>query len=104
MRKWRGRLLNVHPSLLPAFKGSGAVGQALAAGVRVSGCTVHFVEEAVDAGAVLVQEVVEVSPADTEASLTEKIHRLEHRAFPRALELLASGRVSLDPSGKARWH
>ncbi|EDO38346.1 predicted protein [Nematostella vectensis] len=100
VRKWRGRLLNIHPSLLPSFKGIDAHQQVLAAGVCISGCTVHFVVEEVDAGAIITQEVVPVLPGDTVQSLQERVKTAEHRAYPRALELLASGKARLDVNGK----
>ncbi|WAR13969.1 PUR2-like protein [Mya arenaria] len=90
VRKWLGRMLNVHPSLLPAFKGADAHWQVLKAGVKVSGCTVHFVAEEVDTGAIVVQESVPVFHDDTEETLSERVKQREHKAFPRALELLAS--------------
>ncbi|XP_062611217.1 trifunctional purine biosynthetic protein adenosine-3-like isoform X1 [Saccostrea cucullata] len=102
VKKWRGHLLNVHPSLLPSFKGHNAHEQVLASGVRISGCTVHFVEEEVDAGAIVVQESVPVYPRDTVTSLAERVKRVEHKAFPRALELVASGQAVLK-DGVIQW-
>ncbi|XP_074036084.1 trifunctional purine biosynthetic protein adenosine-3 Gart [Leptinotarsa decemlineata] len=93
--KWKGRLLNVHPALLPSFKGVNAQKQALEAGVKVSGCTVHFVEEAVDGGAIIVQEVVNIENNDTVEELTERIKLAEHKAFPKALKLLATEKIEL---------
>ncbi|KAK6487222.1 trifunctional purine biosynthetic protein adenosine-3 [Huso huso] len=104
VRKWSGKLLNVHPSLLPSFKGVNAHRQVLQAGVRVSGCTVHFVAEEVDAGAIIVQEVVPVMVGDTEDSLSERVKEAEHRAFPAALELVASGTVRLGEDNKIHWN
>ena len=80
-----GRLLNLHPSLLPAFRGLDAIGQALAAGVGETGCTVHEVVEEVDAGPVLAQGVVPVLPGESRSSLEERIHREEHRILPQAV-------------------
>uniref|UniRef100_A0A8D0AR07 Trifunctional purine biosynthetic protein adenosine-3 n=1 Tax=Sander lucioperca TaxID=283035 RepID=A0A8D0AR07_SANLU len=106
VKKWNGMmwwLLNIHPSLLPSFKGVNAQKQALQAGVRVAGCTVHFVAEEVDAGAIVVQEAVPVLGSDTEESLSDRIREAEHRAFPAALELVASGAVRLGEDGHIMW-
>jgi formyltetrahydrofolate-dependent phosphoribosylglycinamide formyltransferase len=88
---WRGRLLNVHPSLLPAFPGARAVRDSLAAGVARTGVTVHFVDEGVDTGPVISQEAVDVLPGDDESSLTARLREVEHRLFPRAISALARG-------------
>nr|XP_057908498.1 trifunctional purine biosynthetic protein adenosine-3 isoform X1 [Doryrhamphus excisus]XP_057908499.1 trifunctional purine biosynthetic protein adenosine-3 isoform X2 [Doryrhamphus excisus] len=103
VKKWNGKLLNIHPSLLPSFKGVNAQKQALQAGVRVSGCTVHFVAEEVDAGAIIAQEAVPVLSSDTEESLCDRIKEAEHRAFPAAMELVASGAVQLSEDGRVIW-
>lgn len=89
------RLINIHPSLLPSFRGMDAVGQALAAGVRLSGCTAHLVSAEVDAGQVLAQAAVPVLTGDDHASLTARIHRQEHRILPLAVQLAAQ-RLGLD--------
>jgi phosphoribosylglycinamide formyltransferase-1 len=86
--QWRGRMLNIHPSLLPAFKGAHAVRDALAAGAKESGCTVHLVTEEMDEGEVIGQLAVAVEAGDDEASLHEQIHKLEHILYPNALKKL----------------
>lgn len=103
VKKWRGRLVNIHPSLLPKFPGVHVQKQALDAKEKFSGCTVHFVDEGVDTGAIILQEIVHVLEDDTEETLTNRIHQAEHVAFPKALKLLASGAVVLDANGKLQW-
>uniref|UniRef100_H0V4T6 Trifunctional purine biosynthetic protein adenosine-3 n=1 Tax=Cavia porcellus TaxID=10141 RepID=H0V4T6_CAVPO len=103
VRKWDGKMLNIHPSLLPSFKGSNAHEQVLEAGVTITGCTVHFVAEDVDAGQIILQEAVPVKRGDTVATLSEKVKVAEHKIFPKALELVASGTVSLGKNGKICW-
>jgi phosphoribosylglycinamide formyltransferase-1 len=90
-----GRLLNIHPSLLPAFPGLHPQRQALAHGVRVSGATVHFVDEGVDTGPVVLQAAVPVEPGDTEESLAARILVEEHRIYPEAVRLFAEGRLEI---------
>ncbi|NWZ36665.1 PUR2 protein, partial [Brachypodius atriceps] len=103
VKKWEGKILNIHPSLLPSFKGAHAHRLVLQAGVRVTGCTVHFVAEEVDAGAIIFQEAVPVKLGDTEATLAERVKEAEHRAFPAALQLVASGAVRVGEAGKICW-
>lgn len=91
--RWHDRLINIHPSLLPAFKGIHAHRDALAAGVRFSGCTVHFVRLEMDSGPIIVQAAVPVAPDDSEETLAARVLEAEHRAYPLALELVASGRA-----------
>lgn len=98
--RFRDRIVNVHPALLPSFPGLDAVGQALAAGVRVTGVTVHFVDEGVDSGPVILQEAVPVPASRDRAELEESIHALEHQLFPRAIRLLAAGRVRIDAANR----
>jgi len=93
VRAFPDRIVNTHPSLLPAFRGAHAVRDALAYGVRVSGCTVHLVDEEVDHGPVMFQESVEVMPDDDWDSLEERIHEVEHRLLPAAVRALGEGRV-----------
>jgi phosphoribosylglycinamide formyltransferase-1 len=92
---FRGRLLNVHPSLLPAFPGLHPQRQALEHGVRVSGATVHFVDDGVDTGPIALQAAVPVMPDDTEAALAERILAEEHRLYPEAVRLFALGRFEI---------
>lgn len=89
------RILNIHPSLLPAFPGLKAWEQALAYGVRVSGCTVHFVDDGMDTGPIILQRPVPVEDADRPQDLHARIQAAEHRAYPEALQLLAEGRLRL---------
>jgi phosphoribosylglycinamide formyltransferase 1 len=96
VRHFAGRLLNVHPSLLPAFPGLHAQRQALEYGVRVTGATVHFVDEGTDTGPIVLQAAVAVRGDDTEASLTARILAEEHRIYPEAIRLYAEGRIRLD--------
>ncbi len=90
---WRDRMVNIHPSLLPCFRGLQAQRQALAAGVRFAGCTVHFVRPELDCGPIIGQAVVPVHPDDDEARLSERILHTEHRLYPLAVRLIAEGRV-----------
>lgn len=90
---WRDRMINIHPSLLPSFRGAHAQRQALAAGVRFAGCTVHFVRPELDSGPIIGQAVVPVFPGDDEASLSARILAAEHRLYPLTLRLIAEGRV-----------
>jgi phosphoribosylglycinamide formyltransferase-1 len=94
--RFRGRIVNVHPALLPAFPGVGAIEQALAYGVKVMGVTVHFVDEGVDSGPVILQEAFEVSYPSDIAAVEERVHGIEHRLLPEAVRLLAEGRVHVD--------
>lgn len=96
VRRWYGRMLNIHPSLLPSFPGLDPHGQALRAGVKISGATVHFVIPETDAGPIVMQGAVAVSDHDTPDTLSERILEVEHRIYPEALRLLATGRVRLD--------
>jgi phosphoribosylglycinamide formyltransferase-1 len=96
VQRWYGRMLNIHPSLLPSFPGLDPHGQALRAGVKISGATVHFVIPETDAGPILMQGAVGVSDHDTAETLSERILEVEHRIYPDALRLLATGAVRLD--------
>lgn len=93
--RYRNRIINIHPSLLPAFPGLHAQRQAVAYGVRYSGCTVHFVEEEVDAGPIILQAVVPVLPDDTEETLAARILEEEHRIYVEAIRLYQEGRLQI---------
>lgn len=97
LERFPGKLVNVHPSLLPAFPGHDAPVQAVAAGVRVSGCTVHVVDLGVDTGPILAQAAVPVLPSDDTATLHARIQRAEHELLPTVIDWIASGRLSLAP-------
>lgn len=94
--EFRNCILNIHPALLPAFPGLEAQKQALEAGVKVSGCTVHFVDENMDAGPIVLQAVVPVEDDDTEATLSARILREEHRIYTEAINLVLSGRYRIE--------
>lgn len=98
IRRFEGRMINVHPSLLPAFPGVRAIDQALDYGVKVTGVTVHFVDEGVDTGPVLMQEAFELPYARDVEEIERRVHAIEHRLLPRAVRLIAAGAVTRDPS------
>jgi phosphoribosylglycinamide formyltransferase-1 len=102
VRRWEGRLINIHPSLLPLFKGIHTHRQALEAGVTEHGCSVHFVVPELDAGPVIAQAKIPVLPGDDEDSLSQRVLAQEHTLYPRALAEVASGRVSLVAGAIAR--
>ena len=93
VRPWAGRLLNIHPSLLPLFPGANAHRDAIAANVAESGCTVHFVDSGMDTGPIIAQEKVTVLPGDDEKSLGEKVKQKEHILYPAIIDLLAAGEI-----------
>ena len=97
--KWKGRLLNIHPSLLPDFPGAHAHRDALAAGVKTTGCTVHLVDEGVDSGPILAQREVPILPDDDEESLQDRVRKVEHTLYPEIIDLLCNGGVSLEVLG-----
>ncbi|MBO4301899.1 phosphoribosylglycinamide formyltransferase [Methanosarcinaceae archaeon] len=92
---YAGKIMNIHPALLPAFKGLHAQKQALDYGVKVAGCTVHFVEADLDAGPIIIQRTVPVLPGDTEDSLADRILVEEHKAYPEAVRLFAEGKLEI---------
>ena len=96
LARWHDRIVNIHPSLLPAFRGLDAHGQALAAGVKLSGCTVHIVRPEMDSGPIIAQAAVPVLPGDSVDSLAARVLDAEHRLYPLALRLLAEGRVRIE--------
>jgi phosphoribosylglycinamide formyltransferase-1 len=96
LRAFAGRILNIHPSLLPAFPGLHSWEQALNYGAKVAGCTVHFVNEGVDAGPIVLQEAVPVRENDTPATLHQRIQEVEHRLYPAAIRLFAEDRLKIE--------
>jgi phosphoribosylglycinamide formyltransferase 1 len=94
--RFRNRVVNVHPALLPAFPGIDAIEQALEHGVKVGGVTVHFVDEGVDSGPIILQRAVELPYTRDPAEFEEEIHRVEHELLPRAIRLIAAGAVRFD--------
>jgi phosphoribosylglycinamide formyltransferase-1 len=97
IRRFGGQIVNVHPALLPAFPGLGAIDQALEHGVKVAGVTVHFVDEGVDSGPIVLQEAFELPYHRDIAATRQRFQEVEHRLLPSAVRLIAAGRVSLDP-------
>ena len=95
--RFSGRIINVHPSLLPAFPGLRAIEQALEHGVKLTGVTVHFVDAGVDSGAVILQEAMELSYPAAIADIEQRVHDIEHRLLPSAVRMIAQGRVRLEP-------
>jgi phosphoribosylglycinamide formyltransferase 1 len=97
IRRFEGRIVNVHPSLLPAFPGVRAIEQALEHGVKVIGVTVHFVDEGVDSGPIILQEPLPLPYSRDIAEIEQGVHEIEHRLLPRAVHLIATGAVRMDP-------
>lgn len=96
VKAYKNRIINIHPALLPSFPGMHAARQALESGVKFTGCTVHFVDEGVDSGPIILQAVVPVRDDDDEESLLERIHGEEHRIYPEALKFIASGKFRIE--------
>jgi phosphoribosylglycinamide formyltransferase-1 len=99
--RFRNRIVNVHPALLPAFPGLDAIGQALEAGVATTGVTVHFVDEGIDTGPAIVQREVAIPPGGDRAQLEEAIHTLEHELYPEAIRMIARGLVRIDQADQS---
>lgn len=95
LRRFTGRVMNIHPSLLPSFPGLDPQGQAIRYGVKFSGCTVHFVDEGMDTGPIILQQTVPVLPGDTADSLAQRILEQEHRLYPLAIALYSQGRLRI---------
>ena len=95
IKAFRHKIINVHPALLPSFKGAHAIQDALAYGVKVTGVTVHFVDEEVDHGAIIAQASVEIKPEDTLESLAERIHKAEHILYPKTIDLFLRGKFKI---------
>jgi phosphoribosylglycinamide formyltransferase-1 len=98
IRRFAGRIVNVHPSLLPAFPGVRAIEQAVEHGAKVTGVTVHFVDERLDSGPIILQEAVELPYPAPIPEIEQRLHGVEHRLLPRAVRLIAAGRVRFDPA------
>ncbi|MGH7808565.1 MAG: phosphoribosylglycinamide formyltransferase [Thermodesulfobacteriota bacterium] len=96
VRSYKNRIMNLHPALLPLFPGMHAAKQALDFGVKFTGCTVHFVDEGVDTGPIILQAVVPIHDNDTEEDLLDRIHKEEHRIYPQAIRLFAEGRLRIE--------
>jgi phosphoribosylglycinamide formyltransferase-1 len=103
VERYAGRLVNIHPSLLPAFPGLNTHRRALEAGVRVHGCSVHFVSAQLDHGPIIIQAAVPVLPGDDEPALAQRVLAQEHRVYPQALRWLANGQVRLDVQGRVSF-
>jgi phosphoribosylglycinamide formyltransferase 1 len=95
VRKYAGRILNIHPALLPAFPGADGLQDALDHGVKVTGVTVHFVDQKVDHGPILLQEAVEIREGENRSQLLNRVHRLEHRLYPQAIQRVLDGKVKI---------
>jgi phosphoribosylglycinamide formyltransferase-1 len=96
VREYKNRILNIHPALLPSFKGTHGVKDALEYGVKVTGATVHFVDEELDNGAIILQEAVEISDNDTEESLHKRVHEKEYEIYPKAVKLFVEGKLKVE--------
>ena len=96
IKRWYGKLINIHPALLPSFKGIDAQGQALSYGVKITGCTTHFMDEKPDHGPIILQAAVRVKKNDTRDSLAERVLKVEHQILPRSIDLFEKGRLIIE--------
>lgn len=101
VKRYRGRIMNIHPSLLPAFKGAQAIKDAYQAGVDSTGVTVHFIDQEVDHGPIILQQEIKIKSKEKLASLEKRIHLLEHQLYPQAIKLFIAGRIKPLPSSQA---
>jgi phosphoribosylglycinamide formyltransferase 1 len=95
VHSFKHKIINIHPSLLPAFKGTKGIVDALRSGVKITGVSVHFVTEQLDAGPIILQKSLEIQEADTEDTLAARIHKLEHKLYPQAIKLLIDGKLTI---------
>jgi phosphoribosylglycinamide formyltransferase-1 len=93
IKSFKNRVVNIHPSLLPAFKGTNGIADAFKYGVKATGVTVHFVNESLDGGPIILQQPIKIEPGDSVDSLEEKIHKIEHKLYPKAIDLLVRGKL-----------
>jgi len=96
IKEYKNRIMNIHPALLPAFKGTHGIKDALEYGAKVTGPTVHFVDEELDHGAVILQKAVEIKEGDTEENLLERVHAEEHKIYPEAIKLFVEGKLKME--------
>ena len=96
IKEYKNKIMNIHPALLPAFKGTQGIKDALEYGAKVTGPTVHFVDEELDHGPIILQRAVEIKGDDTEASLLERVHEEEHKIYPEAIKLFAEGKIKME--------
>lgn len=96
VKEYRNRIINIHPALLPSFKGPHGIKDAIDHGVKVTGVTVHFVDEHLDNGPIILQKLVEIKEDDTEETLLERVHKEEHKAYPEAIKLFVEGKIKIE--------
>jgi phosphoribosylglycinamide formyltransferase-1 len=96
VHRYKGHILNIHPALLPSFKGTAGIHDAFEYGVKVTGVTVHFVDEEMDHGPIILQGQVEIEEGDTLESLEAKIHKIEHKLYPQSIKLFVEGKLKIE--------